>query len=155
MAGGLKVTANYTAASIDREVKQAIDEYFKYVVDVYSRAGRAMVEDARSRTKDFGSSGNGSFGNITWELRSSICCAVYRDGREVFFYGPVLNTGADGVTAAKDYLQELSTGIAGIQLIVVAGKEYARAVEDKNYNVISSTYQLAGDILESFIQGAA
>lgn len=155
MASGLKIKADYTAASIDREVKQAIEEHFKYVVDVYSRAGQAMVEDARSRTKDFGSSGNGSFGNITWELRSSICCAVYRDGREVFFYGPVLNTGADGVQAAKDYLQELSEGETGIQLIVVAGKEYAAAVESKGYNVISATSIVAEGILNRFIQGAA
>lgn len=149
--GGVKIKANYTNASITNEVNRAVEHYFKYVVSVYSRAGQAMVEDARSRTKDFGADGNGSFGNITWELRSSIACGVFRDGRQVFYYGPVLSTGGEGVSEAKDYIIQLSEGIDGIQLIVVAGKEYAAAVESKGYNVISATSELAENILSRFI----
>ena len=148
---GLSIKANYTEASIRNEVSRAVEEYFKYVTSTYSKAGKAMVEDARSRTKDLGALDGGSFGNITWELRSSIACGVYRDGSQVYFYGPVLSTGSDGVSAAKDYLDELAVGIEGIQLIVVAGKDYARAVESKGYNVISSTADGADNILNKYL----
>lgn len=149
--GKLKVKANYNTRELEDYSNTVIEEYFKYVISVYSKSGRAMVIDARSRTKDFPGPGAASFGNITWELRSSIACAVYRDGKRVFFYGPALESGSEGVQAAKDYLEELSEGVDGIQLIVVAGKEYARAVESRGYNVISNTALIAEGILEKYI----
>jgi hypothetical protein len=155
MAKGLKIKANYTEAGIRAYTNTVLNQYFNHVVRLYSKAGKAMVEDARGRTKDLSAYNGGSFGNITWNLRSSICCAVYRDGVQVYFYGPVLQTGSEGVQKAKDYLDELSQGLDGIVLIVVAGMEYARAVESKGYNVIDATANMAETILEGFINQAA
>lgn len=152
---GLKIKGNFTEAQITKVFANATRIYIDRVVKVYSKAGTAMVEDARSRTKDLGAHNGGSFGNITWDLRSSIGCAVFVDGVKKFDYFPILNTGNDGAQRGRDYAEELSTGLSGIVLIVVAGMEYARSVESKGYNVIDATAGIAEGILEQYINQAA
>lgn len=154
MANGLKIKAKFTMAQIKADVDRAVKLYLNDVVRIYSKAGKAMVEDARKRTKNLGSYDGGSFGNITWNLRSSIGCAVYRDGVKVFTYFPVLNTGAEGAQTGSDYADELAQGRPGIVLVVVAGMHYARAVESKGYNVIDATAGIAEEILEKYILAA-
>lgn len=151
----LNIKANFTENQIRKEFEKQMRLYVNEIVDIYSRAGKAMAEDARSRTKDLGAHDGGSFGNITWELRSSIGCAVYVDGVKKFSYFPVLSTGAEGSVIGEDYADELSQGMDGIALIVVAGREYAAAVENKGYNVLTSTGQEAEKILQRYIQQAA
>jgi hypothetical protein len=110
-----------------------------------------MVDDARARTKDAAKS---SFGNITWELRSSIGCVVYSRGVKVFNYFPVLSTGAIGAKDGEKYADGLANELSSVDnivLVVVAGKDYASAVQAKGYNVISATASIAEDILERFI----
>lgn len=140
---------------LEAYVRQQTKLYFDYVVEVYSKAGQAMVEDARGRTKDFSAYDGGSFGNITWNLRSSIGCSVFQNGVPVFEYYPVLNTGAKGSQTGKDYARSLVEDNLGIVLVVVAGMDYARAVEDRNFNVITATALEAEAILERYIQNAA
>ena len=147
----LKITADFTEKQIRDYFNQQLEAYKQYVISVYSKAGQAMVEDARSRSRESGD----SFGNITWNLRSSIGCAVYVDGARVFEYFPVLMTGAEGSQKGKSYADSLVSGEMGIVLVVVAGMDYARSVEDRNRNVITATSLIAEQILEQYIQQAA
>lgn len=151
---GIYIKANYTEAQIRAYTAKQMNLYINKVVDIYSQAGRAMVDDARSRTKELGSYDGGSFGNITWNLRSSIGCGIYVDGSSRFKYAPVLNTGSEGSQNALDYLDSLAEGIEGIQLIVVAGEDYARSVENRGYNVITSTALQAETFLQDYIHRA-
>ena len=151
----VSIKADFKIEQLQEYVNVQMAAYIARVVDVYSKAGISMVEDARGRTKDLGAYGGGSFGNITWNLRSSIGCSVFVDGELKYEYFPVLNTGNEGAQKGKDYARELSFGLDGIVLVVVAGEEYARSVESKGYNVISATEGIAEGILDQYIKNAA
>ena len=151
---GVKITADFTTASITKMFDQQTRLYLDSIVKLYSDAGKAMVKDARDRTKDLGAYDGGSFGNITWELRSSIGCAVYEDGVKKFAYFPALSTGGQGSIEGEDYADELSQGVDGIMLIVVVGKDYAAKVENRGYNVITSTGLIAEDIFDRYLAAA-
>lgn len=153
----VKIKADFSISDISKEIDQAIKLYLDEVVRVYSDAGRAMTEDARERTKEVNAPGADSFGNITWELRSSIGCVVYRSGKKVFSYFPVLSTGAEGAKEGEDYADFIALQLTEsdeIVLVVVAGKEYAAAVENKGYNVLSNTATGSEKILDKYIQAA-
>lgn len=152
--GALKIKADFNMRAISDYMDKEIKRYIDSVKQAYIKAGTAMVEDARSRTKDLGAADGGSFGNITWNLRSSIGCAVYIDGVNVYRYFPVLSTGAEGAQRGSDYADELNEGVEGLQLIVVAGMDYAAAVESKGYNVITATSIAAEGILEGYLNAA-
>ena len=150
----LKITAGFTEKQIRDYCNQQLEAYKQYVISVYSKAGQAMVEDARSRSMESGD----SFGNITWNLRSSIGCVVMVGGQTVFSYFPVLMTGAEGSRTGEDYAKFIGGQVTEndeIVLVVVAGMEYARSVEDRNKNVITATSLIAEQILEQYIQQAA
>lgn len=147
----LKIKANYSEAALKKEIEAAIEAWLDYVVNVYKNGGQAMVDDARARTKDASKS---SFGNITWELRSSIGCVVYRGSNKVFGYFPILKTGAIGAKEGEKYADEIALqyiNATDIVLVVVAGKDYAAAVQSKGYNVIEATANGAEKILKKFI----
>lgn len=151
----LKIKASYNQNQIAKQVEAAVKAYIDNVIAIYSRAGKAMVEDARRRKKDFSAYGNGSFGNITFNLRSSIGCVVYLDGMPKFSYFPVLSTGAEGARRGRAYADEVTMGMDGIVLVVVAGMDYARAVENRGYNVITATSLIAEKIMDKYIKNAA
>lgn len=148
------VKSDFNMAEIARYTEREVKRYIDSVIASYKKAGVAMVEDARGRTKDLGAADGGSFGNITWNLRSSIGCAIFDDGVEVFSYFPVLATGSEGAARGLDYAKELNEGVEGIQLIVVAGMDYAAAVESKGYNVLTATSIEAEGILERYLNAA-
>lgn len=148
---GLTITTDWTIKDVNNYIDEQVKAYIQYVVSVYSNAGRAMVEDARGRSKESGD----SFGNITWKLRSSIGCVVAVDGKTVFEYFPVLMTGAEGARKGKVYAESLVAGDKGISLVIVAGEDYARSVENKGKNVITATSLIAEQILEQYINQAA
>lgn len=147
----LKIKANWSEVDLRKYIDQEIEAYLGSVVETYIKAGKAMVDDARGRTKDASKS---SFGNITWELRNSIGCVVYRGSKKALGYFPVLSTGAQGSKDGEAYADLIAseyTNATDIVLIVVAGKEYAAAVQSKGYNVIEATALGAEKILERFI----
>lgn len=153
----VKITADFSISDISKEIDEAMKLYLNDVVKVFSDAGKAMADDARERTKDVNAPGADSFGNITWELRSSIGCVVYRSGEKVFSYFPILATGAEGAKEGEDYADFIALQLTEsdeIVLVVVAGKEYAAAVENKGYNVLSNTATGAEKILDRYIQAA-
>lgn len=152
---GLKIEADFNLNDINSYIDDVVNGYIKYVEQVYIKAGQAMVEDARSRVKGTGS---GSFGNITWNLRSSIGCVVYNGSQKVYSYFPVLSTGQEGSKVGEAYADEIAMMLTEnneLTLVVVAGMEYAAAVESKGYNVITATSNIAHKILGQFIQQEA
>lgn len=154
----VKIKADFTIADITKVIEEQMRLYVANVIRIYSNAGKAMVIDARDRVKEGVGSGQDSFGNITWELRSSIGCVVYNGGKKVFSYFPILSTGAQGSLEGEDYADFIALQLTEsdeIVLVVVAGKEYAASVENKGYNVLSNTANVADGILNRYIQQAA
>lgn len=130
--------ADFDLAALDRFVQEQTDKWLDSLMEKYRKAGKQFVERARSKTK----AADGSFGNITWNLRSSIGYLLLRDGDVVESYFPTLQGAAEGSITGDAYVRGLSTSNefdSGIALICVAGMEYAYYVEAKGYDVISGS----------------
>ena len=131
----LKVTADFNMAAISKEIDLAVREYRQEVLQAYREAATVWMERARQKTK-----AQGSFGNITFNLRSSIGFLLLDNGGEVAIEFEAVANGDEGVKKGMDYARELAGGYTdGIVLICVAGMEYAAAVESKGYDVITGS----------------
>jgi len=134
--------------AIQKEIDRAVQEYKQEVLQAYRDAATVWMERARAKTK-----AQGGFGNITYNLRSSIGFLLLDNGREIAIEFETVGNGDAGAAKGMAYARELA-GIYtdGITLICVAGEDYAAAVESKGYDVItgSSLYieQDLADLLE-------
>jgi hypothetical protein len=121
------ITANFTPNDVSSFIKQETDAWFKSLIEPFRVTGRDLVDRARAQTKAIG-----GWGNITWNLRSSIGYLLMYNGEVIETYFPVLETGAEGSATGEDYARYVATLIneyQGVQLVIVAGMEYALLVE--------------------------
>lgn len=110
-------------ADFDAQVEEAIEE----AITGLAAIGEHAVTIARDQ---------GSYNDITGNLRSSIGYVILRDGEPVLqgesrqYSGPK-GDGEDGVKVADELLEQLRSEYPeGLVLIVCAGMEYASYVED-------------------------
>ncbi len=86
---------------------------------------------------------NGSYLDQTGNLRSSIGYIVLKNGRTVHENYEEAQSGTDkskGVQSAKQFISELKSNFTnGYTLIVVAGMDYAAAVESLGKDVLTSS----------------
>lgn len=82
---------------------------------------------------------SGSYSDQTGNLRSSIGYAIFDNGKEInsVFEIADKDEGGSGVRSAKNLAKE-QVAKTGLCLIVVAGMEYAAAVESKEYTVLTA-----------------
>jgi len=113
------------------------------LIEQLAYIGEAAVKDAKDMKKS-----QGGFGDISGNLRSSIGYFVLKDGR-VLRQG--LSGKPEGIDAALKALENVPR-IAGLQLILVAGMDYAGAVESKGYNVITVQGDLAVVNVEKMVR---
>lgn len=142
----LSIKADFDFNDIDKIIQQETQAWFNELLEDYRTAGKKFVEMARSKTKV----ADGSFGNITWNLRSSIGYLLVNNGQVIESYFPTLNGATEGSETGDNYAKEIALLVdegEGVSLICVAGMEYAYFVESKGYEVIStSSDQFANDI---------
>ena len=121
----------------------AINEYLeteKSLIEALEFVGEGFIKEARKMTKD-----EGSFGDITGNLRSSIGYFIVKNGEVITETVYKSEKGSDrdsGVAASKDFIDKIKKS-DGLYLYGVAGMDYAKDVEDKGYNVISMQSDLA------------
>lgn len=123
------IEADFTAADLERWINEDVDAWFDELSEKYKKAGIAFVDKARARTKS-----EGGFGNITWNLRSSIGCLLVYNGQAIFTYFPTIKNGALGSQTGENYAREIAVLVNegdGVQLVIVAGMEYASFLEDR------------------------
>jgi len=142
------IKADFNMAAIQKEIEQAVQKYKLEVIQAYRDAATVWMERARAKTKI-----QGGFGNITFNLRSSIGFLLLDDGREIAIEFETVGPGEAGAATGMAYARELAGSYTdGIALICVAGEDYAAAVESRGYDVItgSSLYieQDLADLLE-------
>lgn len=123
-------------SDIDKKIKQGIKDNVDALIRVYRRVGVNAVNEARQ---------SGSYQDRTSNLRGSTGYLIAVDGEVVdsLFEQPLggynkseIESGhVIGEKFAKEILSEYQTGIV---LIVVAGMNYAAAVESRGYNVLTS-----------------
>lgn len=121
-------------------VRQKIE---RDLMKILQFTGEEFVKEARLMGK-----GEGGFGDVTGNLRSSIGYFILKDG-EVISENLRIQSGStlqkvteEGKSAARRVVSGIDKG-NGYQLVGVAGMDYASHVESKGYNVISSQADLA------------
>lgn len=132
----IEITADFNIDDLNATIQNEVDEWFDELLEIYRKAGRKFTERARARTK----LADGSFGNITWNLRSSIGYLLVNNGVVLESYFPALKGAPEGSKTGDDYAREIALLIdegEGVALVCVAGMEYAFFVESKGFDVIT------------------
>lgn len=150
----VKIVPKFTRSDIE---KMLADRYLRIdqaLVLRLKRIGETFVKNARE---------NATFTDRTGNLRNSIGYVVLRDGVQMDAdFKRSANVSAndkkskgskDGVNAAKDLAAEISRNFPrGYVLIVVAGMEYAAAVESKGLDVLTASSVIAKNDLKRAIK---
>lgn len=116
------------------KIEQAIINRLKFV-------GEKFIINARN---------NGAYTDRTGNLRSSVGYIIVKDGVQIeeSFPGDKADGKAKGLKVAMEAAANFPKGIV---LIVVAGMDYAAAVESKNYDVLSaSSITAEQDLIKGF-----
>lgn len=122
------ITSDYSFSRMQKESREDEALIYERIIDSFVRAGENFVKNARTQMQDHAM---GTYLDDTTNLRNSIGYYVFKDGAVVKFDG-----GISDVDVKAD-IEELVND-KGIQLIGIAGMDYASYVESKGYNVISS-----------------
>jgi hypothetical protein len=132
----LSITPNFNMSDIDKDLQQFIAEVELHVISSFKAAGKSFVDKARAKTKD-----EKGFGNITWNLRSSIGYVIVKDHNIVERYFPPYRNGSEGNKQGIAYAEEMALLLddGEIRLVVVAGMEYAALVEATDHDVITGS----------------
>lgn len=131
-----------TAKGDCRRIKEKIERMKKDVRSnlrfILSKVGEDAIAEARR---------NGSYNNITGNLRNSIGYAVISDGSKVSGasnggVSPISGNDTDKLASESGYKSHVEALVNDaeneMQLIVVAGMEYAPFVEHRGKNVLQS-----------------
>jgi hypothetical protein len=106
--------------------------------------GETFVTNARN---------NGSYKDRTGNLRSSIGYVILVNGVQIEQDFKSVSGGKSGPGKASQVIEQLRTKFSsGIVLIVVAGMEYAAAVESRGLDVLTSSSKIAENDLKIAFQ---
>lgn len=119
------------------------------------RALSYLGEQCIARIRD--RSGEDSWFDQTGNLRSSIGYAVYGNGRKIIESAfDVVKEGSQGASVGKRVIDELASKYSEVYaLVIVAGMEYADAVEARdNKDVLASTELWAKSKVQEYLDKA-
>lgn len=150
----VRITAKFDARDIEKMFLEKMRKIDEVVLNRLIYIAEKFVKNARDK---------GSYTDQTGNLRSSIGYIILKDGREIKsdFERQMKvsggrrkrNYGKDGVRVAKELIDQIKSDFPkGYVLIVVAGMNYAAAVESKGYDVITSSSEIAVDDLRRAIK---
>jgi len=132
----------FRQGDIDRRIDRFTVSIEQRIIWALAMVGEKFVNDARSTR---------TYKDQTGNLRSSIGYIIARDGNII---QENIEGKAEGRAQAKEIANEvLRENSKGFVLIVVAGMEYAAAVESKGYDVITGSVPAAKALLKSKIKG--
>lgn len=145
-----KLIPKFTKADIQKMMADRMLRIDAAIVLRLRRVGETFVKNARE---------NGQYNDITGNLRNSIGYVVLRDGVQLyqdFRRAAKVGKGSgkkDGVNAARDLAFEIAQNFPrGYVLIVVAGMEYAAAVESRGKDVLTASSIIAKNDLQNAIK---
>jgi len=136
------MTFKYKSKTSPSQIKQVHAKYMEHVRDAiikrFTLIGWKFVKMAREKTAK-----QGGFDDHSGNLRSSIGFVVVDHGEIVYGDFEPAKKGKDqetGLKEAKKLTRELASNFSeGYALIVVAGMDYAAAVESKGKDVITGS----------------
>lgn len=127
-------------AEINAYLARKIELRVKAIIRTLHYIGISCINEARD---------NGTYRDRTGNLRNSIGYVIVRDGQIVEGSSfDIKEEGWEGKASAERIIhQQVARFPHGIVLIVVAGMNYASAVEAKNLNVLTSAELLAEQLV--------
>lgn len=132
------IKAKFSKDDVRKLLEKQYVNIEKAIINRLIYIGEAFVRNARTKTKE-----QGGFGDITGNLRSSIGYSVFNNGKVVkqnFLKSPRGTDGEKGIAEAKLLIEQLSADYpTGYVLIVVAGMDYAAAVESRGRDVLTAS----------------
>ena len=136
----------FSQANINRRIDKWVVSIEQRIIWTLAMVGEAFANAAREKTPE-----EGSFNDQTGNLRSSIGYIVARDSNILTakFEGKTAEGRAQGQKIADEVLRKNPKGFI---LIVVAGMEYAAAVESKGKDVITGSIPAAKALLKKKIK---
>ena len=136
----------FSQSSVNNRVDRFVLSIEQRIIYTLAEVGEAFVNAAREKTP-----AEGSFNDQTGDLRSSIGWVIARDGNILTakFEGKTAEGRAQGQKTADEVLRQYSKGFV---LVVVAGMNYAAAVESKGKDVITGSIPAAKALLKKKIK---
>ena len=120
-------------------INKRIAEYQKRIILAQILTLRFLGEECVKRARI-----NADFIDQTGNLRSLIGYILFQDGVALSSYFKKVKKGSDGTNEGRKLaLQVGSENDEGLVLVVVAGMEYALAVESRGRDVLTSTEHFA------------
>lgn len=137
----MPLVPGFRQGDIDRRIDRFTVSIEQRIIWTLAMVGEKFVNDARSTR---------TYKDQTGNLRSSIGYIIARDGNII---QENIEGKAEGRSQAKKIAEEvLRENRKGFVLIVVAGMEYAAAVESKGYDVITGSVPATKALLKSKIK---
>lgn len=135
------IKARFTKADINRLMKQKVAAIERVILNRLILIGEQFVKNARE---------NHTYLDQTGNLTSSISYIVLNNGKTV---SKNLEGTAKGIESAKSLISELSVRFqTGYVLIVVAGMDYAAAVESRGKDVLTASSIIAKNELKKAVK---
>jgi len=135
----MTMQAAFNDADIDRKLTQVLKGSEDKFCEMYSYVGEQFVNDARGLDSYIDRSGN---------LRASVGYIIANNGKVVS--ENIEGKSPEGVATARKILKnEARKYPKMIVLIVIAGMNYAAAVESKGYDVLSGSASKAEKLLKN------
>jgi hypothetical protein len=147
MSDGFSIEADFTAQDLENWINDDVQDWISDMTAGLIAGGKILVDKARAKTKS-----EGGFGNITWNLRSSIGLCAVNQGRIIETYFPPIGKGEHGNTVGREMAERLalySQGRDDVVVVFVAGENYAELVQTTERDVI---YTVIGGHLEDLIK---
>ena len=135
----LRIERNFDMKAIEKYIEDTFNGWVEDIADTMFESGKIIVDLARAKTK-----AEGGFGNITYNLRSSIGCVVVSNHQiqDKHVYFPRIGKGDEGrkqgIALAREVALLVDDGETYI--IFVAGMEYASILEDNRIDVVSGSW---------------
>jgi len=125
----MAIKPNFTPAKVGKELKLRLANIEKALLNRLKIVAERFITNARN---------NHTYTDQTGNLTSSVGYIIMKDGVQMANAFP--GDKAEGKAKAQSIAKEVSERYQkGYVLIVVAGMEYAAAVESRNYDVITAS----------------
>lgn len=141
----MALKARYNEQDILRRLKEEAARIERDLIDIMGFVAEKFVKEARDGLNISGAFPKGDYTDRTKNLRSSIGYFILKDGSIIH---QSLEGSSEGVAAAREALKQVYPRIGHIQLILVAGMDYASYVESRGFNVLTSQGDLIFTDLE-------
>lgn len=149
----IKIVPLFTENQLKKDMEDKLQVWFNSLAKNLMDSGKEMVNRAISKART-GPGTGGGFGNITYDLRSSmgVGLVIGKIVKETYFPFKATNSGkADGLALLNKVALEVNEEIA---LVMVAGEHYSVFVESKGYDVISLSFGTFDDYFKGLIKNA-